>query len=94
MAVRAKRDVEASLKTKGFRQGEGDHHWFIYWTSDGKKTTIRTKTSHGATKDLGDGLLTQMARQVRTSKGQFLDLIDCPMTRDQYEDLLRQGQHV
>ena len=63
MPVRAKRDVEAALKKKGFQQDDGDHHWFFYWTSDGKKTTVRTKTSHGSTKDLVDGLLKEMARR-------------------------------
>ncbi len=66
MPVRAKRDVEASLKKKGFQQDDGDHHWFFYWTSD------------------GDGLLKEMARQVRISKVQFFDLVDCPMSREQY----------
>ena len=91
MPVRAKRDVEASLKKKGFRADEGDHHWFFYWTADGKKTTVRTKTSHGTTKDLGDGLLKEMARQIRISKGQFLDLVDCPMSREQYQECLELG---
>ena len=94
MAVRSKRDVESALKKKGFRQDEGDHHWFIYWTADGLKTTIRTKTSHGSTKDLGDGLLKEMARQLRTDKGNFLDLIDCPLSREQYESGLREDEHI
>ena len=85
LPVRAKRDVEAAVKKKGFRVDEGDHYWFFYWTTGGLKTTIRTKTSHGSTKDLGDGLLKEMARQLRISKGQFLDLVDCPLTREQYE---------
>ena len=28
LAVRAKRDVEAALKKKGFQEDDGDHHWF------------------------------------------------------------------
>ena len=94
MPVRAKREVEAALQKKGFREVEGDHHWFLYWTSDGLKTTIRTKTSHGATKDLGDGLLAQMARQLRISKSEFLQLVDCPMTREQYERVLQRAGHI
>jgi predicted RNA binding protein YcfA (HicA-like mRNA interferase family) len=94
LPVKAKRDVETSLKKKGFRPDEGDHHWFFYWTADGKKTTVRTKTSHGPTKDLGDGLLKEMARQIRISKSQFLELVDCPMSREQYEECLRVGEHV
>jgi predicted RNA binding protein YcfA (HicA-like mRNA interferase family) len=94
LPVRARRDVEAALKKKGFQQGDGDHHWFVFWTADGKKTTIRTKTSHGSTKDLGDGLLKEMARQTRVSKIQFLELIDCPMRREQYQGLLQGGGHI
>ena len=94
MPVRAKRDVEAALTKKGFRKDDGDHHWFFYWTADGLKTTIRTKTSHGSTKDLSDGLLKEMARQVRISKGQFLDLVDCPLTREQYESALENDGHI
>ena len=94
MPVRAKRDVEAALKKKGFQPDDGDHHWFIFWTADGKKTTVRTKTSHGSTKDLGDGLLKEMARQVRVSKLQFLELVDFPMSREPYQSFLEQGEHV
>ena len=94
MPVRAKRDVEAALTKKGFRKDQGDHHWFVYWTDDGLKTTIRTKTTHGSTKDLGDGLLKEMARQARISKGRFLDLVDCPLTREQYEAVLDNGGYI
>jgi predicted RNA binding protein YcfA (HicA-like mRNA interferase family) len=41
LPVRAKRDVEAALQKKGFQEVEADHHWFLYWTADGLKTTIR-----------------------------------------------------
>ena len=89
MAVRAKRAVEEALKQKGFRQEENHHHFLVYWTADGLKTHIRTKTSHGSTKDLGDHLLSQMARQVKLPKPQFLSLIDCPMDRQTFEHTLR-----
>lgn len=94
MAVRAKKNVESALIKRGFQQDQGDHHWFIYYTQKGLKTTVRTKTSHGSTKDLNDYLLQQMARQVRISKASFLDLIDCPLTQDAYEKLLSEGGHL
>lgn len=94
MAVKSKREVESALKKKGFQQDEGDHHWFIYWTAEGKKSTVRTKTSHGSTKDLGEGLLKEMARQLRISKTQFIDLVDCPMQREEYEILLERSGHL
>ena len=86
--------MESALIKKGFQADQGDHHWFIYYTRDGQRTTVKTKTSHGSTRDLGDSLLGQMARQIRISKALFLDLIDCPLAQDEYEKLLRNGDHV
>jgi hypothetical protein len=86
---RKKIDVESALKKKGFDKTEGDHHWFVYVTMEGEKTTSRTKTSHTQKmKDIPDNLLSQMARQCKLSKREFLDLIDCPLSREAYEEIL------
>ena len=34
---RPKSKVESGLLKKGFQESEGDHHYFIYFTQDGKK---------------------------------------------------------
>jgi len=61
---RAKKAIEASLLRKGFIPTEGDHHYFIYVTRDGRKSRARTKTSHSPkVRDVADNLLGQMARQ-------------------------------
>jgi hypothetical protein len=92
---RKKIDVESALKRKGFNQTEGDHHWFVYVTIEGEKTTSRTKTSHTQKmKDIPDNLLSQMARQCRLSKRDFLDLIDCPLSREAYEDILKAQEEL
>jgi len=86
---RDKRKVETGLTNKGFRQKEGDHHFFIYWTLDGKKSSIHTKTSHTPKmKEIGDILLGQMSKQCRVNKRDFLDLVDCPMDQQTYEQKL------
>jgi hypothetical protein len=86
---RPKRDVESALLKKGFKQREGDHHQFIYFGLDGKKTPVVTKTSHTQSmKDIPDPLLSQMAKQCRLSKGELLSLVDCPLSRDDYHKLL------
>lgn len=87
---RNKSKVESALKSKGFEQAEGDHHFFVYVTLEGKKTTARTKTSHTPKmKDIPDSLLGAMARQCYLAKQQFLDLVDCPLGRKEYEKILR-----
>src|SRR5205823_4623038 len=50
---------------------------------DGKKTRIYTKVSHGE-KEIPDNLLGAMARQLNLNKKQFLELVDCPLTREIY----------
>jgi len=88
---RNKQSIEAALTGKGFRQENNDHHFFVYWSLDGKKTRARTKTSHTKKhKDIGDGLLAEMARQCKLNKAQFVALVDCPMTQAGYERVLEQ----
>jgi hypothetical protein len=87
---RDKRDVEAALQSKGFVRDARDHRYFIYYSEDGKRTPIKTKTSHGtSTRTLGDDLITQMARQCGVTRKDFLGLVDCPLSRAAYEGILR-----
>jgi hypothetical protein len=39
-------------------------------------------------KDVPDNLLSQMAVQCKLTRQQFLNLVDCPMSRDGYEAAL------
>jgi len=51
------------------------------------------KISHGE-KEIDDNLLSIMARQVKLTKKLFIDLIDCPLSEEQYVKHLRDGGHV
>lgn len=87
---RQKTKVESGLLSKGFQETQNDHHYFIYFTKDGKKTTAKTKTSHTKKmKDIPDNLLSQMAKQCHLTKTQFLNLVDYPLSQDKYEDILQ-----
>ncbi len=86
---RDRKAVEAALQSKGFLKIEGDHHYFVYHTKDGRKTRARTKTSHfPKVRDIADNLLGPMARQCLLTRPEFLRLVDCPMDRDGYEQRL------
>lgn len=78
--------VAAALTLKGFKRAEGDHTFFIYYSHAGKKTPVRTKTSHGSGhKDISDNLVSQMAKQCKLTTKEFRDLVDCPLSRQEYE---------
>lgn len=81
---RKQADLEKSLLVKGFQAGGGDHNYFFYYSKVGKKTIVRTKTSHGA-REIDDNLLAQMAKQCKLSNKDFGLLIECPLSRDDYE---------
>lgn len=90
MAVRPKNKVVSNLKAKGFTASNNHHIMLVYFTAGGEKTAILTKTSHTPQmKDIDDNLLSQMAKQCRLDKSEFLDLVDCPMDRAAYERRLR-----
>ena len=83
------RRIEAALEAKGFERSEGDHSYFVYRSTAGKKTTAKTKTSHTPKmKSIDDILLGKMAKQCHLNKMQFVDLVDCPLDRAGYEKAL------
>lgn len=85
-------DIGAALRKKGFVPRENDHTFYHLFVN-GKKTIISTKISHGE-KEIRDKLLGMMARQLRLSRRDFLNLVDCPLTFDEYVKLLRDSGHI
>jgi predicted RNA binding protein YcfA (HicA-like mRNA interferase family) len=87
---RDRRRVDRALQSKGFQRDEdGSHVAFAYVTQDGRRSVVRTHISHGRDRDISDDLLAKMARQCRLTRPQFDRLVDCPMERREYEELLR-----
>lgn len=90
-----KRDTETALKLKGFKASEGDHHFFTYHTKNGQKTSVWTKTSHGAgSKTLSDNLVSLMAKQCGLNTGQFKRLVACPLSQTEMEEILINGGRI
>ena len=86
------REILSGLRKKGFVEKSGDHK-YLHLVVRGKKTIIHTKISHGE-REIGDNLLGLMARQVCLSRKDFLLLIDCPLSMDEYLDRLRHSGHI
>ena len=85
---RKARRIEAALLAKGFQRTDAKHRKFGYVSTRGIESRIRTLLSHGGNRDIDDRLLATMARQCGLSRREFLALIDCPLTQDDYEALL------
>jgi len=86
--VRKGRDIDAAFCQKGFRRDVSGKH-IQYFLSGFNE--IRTMMSHGDMGDtIGANLIARMARQIHLTKSQFLNLIDCPLTEEQYREILRE----
>jgi predicted RNA binding protein YcfA (HicA-like mRNA interferase family) len=81
------KDILNGLARKGFCQSEGDHSHLILYVN-GKKTSIRTKVSHGSS-EIGDNLINIMSIQLKLEKKKFIDLINCPLTMKDYLEELK-----
>ena len=81
-----RRDVEAALERKGFERREGAHSLFTYHTVRGTETRVRTMISHGKrSADIRPSTASLMARQCYLSNRQFRRLVDCSLSRRDYE---------
>ncbi len=93
--MRKREDVHAGMIKKGFQLSENDHHKSVYYALDKHKTSVWTKTSHGSSyRDIDDNNLSKMARQCRLSNKDFGRLIDCPLSRKEYEKMLLEAGHI
>ena len=83
---RKTRTIRAAFLSKGFIADE-THHEMFWFVVGGKKTSVRTRISHGA-KEYGDQLLTLMSRQIGLNKSELYRLVDCPMDGEKLKTLL------
>ena len=87
-----RREVEKSLKEKGFEREDGDHRFFRYYSlSDKRRTRIRTKTSHGSKKkDISKDIASQMAKQCKLDSKSFSKFIDCSLSQKEYQKIVEE----
>jgi hypothetical protein len=86
------RNIREALNAKGFRESTRDHCYFFFYLK-GKKSSVFTKVSHGSD-EVGDNLISLMAKQVRLNKAQFQRLIECSLDADKYAEFLISSGYV
>ena len=92
MSTYRTREIKQALLSKGFQQRNTSHEFYRLYV-DNKKTSVQTSLSFGS-KEYGDNLLGLVARQVRLKKGELEEFIECPLTGEDYVQLLVERDHV
>jgi len=85
MAQRKRTEIQDALIAKGMVQDDSHHHMFRK-DVDGV-TTLVTRTSHNM-KTVGDKLAKRMANQCCLTLGEFWDLVDCPLSEAEWDQLV------
>ena len=65
----------------------------VYWYSiDGKKTLrVTLPNTHGGSGSVSTGFLKQIRNNFHLNTRQFEDLVDCPLTPEEYEKIVRES---
>mgnify|MGYP001161690000 FL=1 len=90
MSVLDPKKTYKNLKKKGFVDSinkSSDHKWVDFFYDE--KYVLSTKISHG-NKDIDKHLIKQMSFQCKLDKADFIDLVNCPLSREDYIHLLNQ----
>lgn len=88
MSVLNPKKTYKNLKKKGFIDSvsKSDDHKYLELFHDGKYV-CHTRISHG-NKDIGNYLIKQMSFQCRLDKNEFMDLSNCPLSKEEYFEIL------
>lgn len=92
MALLSATKTAQSLLKKGFVKNDGDHHFYLYYYNG--KVVAKTKMSHND-QDINDGLISKMYKQCQLNKkAEFMDLIECPLSQEGYEKILKANKII
>ena len=92
MTVFSAKKVEKALEKVGHVNENGDHNRYRLYI-DGKRTDIRTKTSHNG-QDIGDDLIASMARQIHLSRKEFISLVNGQISKNEYLEILKANKII
>lgn len=93
MKVRKTKELIKTLSSKGFEcNPKTKHHQSYVLVIEGKKQHIKTYFSHGI-KEYGNSLMVKVKKQLKFQETSLAeDFFDCPMTEEEYINMLkRQG---
>ena len=85
MKSRKTKELQRAFAKKGFIEKRKKKHIYYYFIHHGIQTYIHTRISHGH-KDVREGILFQMAKQLFLTQDEFENLVDCPLD---YEGLAK-----
>jgi len=93
MGIYLTKDFIKALEKKGFKRDKSHHNMFWFYFS-GKKTSIRTRTSHNE-KEFDESMLNERKKQMKLlDRKQFIDFYKCPLDGEVYAKFLIDNEYI
>ena len=90
-----KKKIERNLQKKGFILDVSRDHKYFHHEYKGILTGIFTYISHGSAKEIDNSLISKMQKQLKLEKKYLAcDLFTCPMSGDDYLDILKENNLI
>jgi hypothetical protein len=86
-------EFSRALVSKGFDRSQGKHHTMFHLTAYGRRTSVRTRLSHGGRR-VDDWLPSQIARELHITKRELLRFVKCEIGEQEYLDMMIEGGHI
>lgn len=88
----SRRNIDRNLPKKGFVKKNSNHHIYFHHNFNGIDTGVYTYISHSKRiSEYSGRLLTDVRKQLKLDSNQeVVDLVNCPMSEDEYNQVLRQ----
>ena len=86
-------EFNRALVYKGFDRSEGKHHTMFHLMAYRKRTSVRTRLSHGERR-VDDWLQSQIARELHLSKRELWRFVKCEIGEQEYLGMMIEGGHV
>lgn len=83
MTTLKRNKANKNLTKKGFKKSDKTKHSFYHYYHNGKKTDIFTFMSRGVgSKEIDDSLISSMATQLKLTKQEFMDVVNCDISKE------------
>jgi len=76
-----------SLAEQGKRRAKHPVYWYLL--DDRKQFKVTLPNIHGGSGSISTGFLKKIQKQLRLETQQFEDLVECPLTDEDYEAIIR-----
>ena len=86
------KDLQKVVRKLSLERGAGKRsaHPVYWYYLDGKKTLrVTLPNIHGGSSAVSTGFLDHVRENLRVTRPQFVNLVDCPLSAEEYEQIVR-----